>query len=702
LNNFFNKITTKTFKFGSKMVTLETGKMARQATASVKATIGNTVVLSTVVVNTGNSDLDYFPLTVHYTEKAYANGKIPGGFLRRESRPSDNETLIARLIDRPIRPLFDSSFCREIQIVNTVISMEEGEKSDVAALLATSAALSISGLPFNGPVGAARIGYNDSGYVLNPSIKELENSKLDMFVSGTQSAVLMVESEAKELSEELMLGAVLFAHQEMQEPISAIMEFANEVNAPTIEWKKVSETSPIDAVSNDLEKDYSDLIESAYKIKEKQERSKTLEDISSQMHDKYISEEESIDSSLLQGWMKKIEKRIVRTAILNNQPRIDGRDLDTVRPIYIETGVLPSAHGSALFTRGETQALVVSTLSHPNNAQIVESIDSDTIKDKFMLHYNFPPYCVGETGRMGAPKRREIGHGNLAKKAIRPVLPSNDDMEYALRIVSEIMESNGSSSMASVCGSSLSLMDAGFPISAAVSGIAMGLVKEGDKFAVLTDILGDEDHLGDMDFKVAGTSKGITALQMDIKIEGIDEKIMEVALEKACTARMHILGLMNSVIDAPRVDVSSCVPKIHKLQISPNKIKDVIGKGGAVIQDIVKQTGADINISDDGVVSIFSSSKEGTDKAIEIIENLTKEAEIGKIYSGVVKKIVEFGAFVNILPGKDGLLHISQISENRVEKVEDELKEGQELKVLVLDVDRAGKIKLQYKGVNQG
>ena len=698
--NHFTNIATKSFELGGKTVTLETGKIARQATSAVMATMGRTTVLCTVVASKHPTKLNYFPLTVLYAEKTYAAGKIPGGFFKREGRPSTGETLISRLIDRPIRPLFDNRFNREIQIVNQVLSLEEGTQADILSLIATSAALAISGLPFNGPIGAAKVGYDAAiGYVLNPNLAQLQESPLNMVVAGTASAVLMVESEAKELSEDLMLGAVLFAHQEMQVIISSIQEFATEVKPTPVDWQP-EDDAPLQLLQQQLTTQYGGALESAYQTKEKQIRSQAVDAVYQQAEAAALEADEAANVGLVKDALKKIEKNTVRQRILAGQPRIDGRNLDSVRPIAVELGLLPSTHGSALFTRGETQALVVATLSQPANAQIIDSL-SGTVRDKFMLHYNFPPFCTGETGMMGSPKRREIGHGNLAKSAIKAVLPAEQDFPYALRVVSEITESNGSSSMASVCGSSLALMDAGIPISAAVAGIAMGLVKEGDAFAVLTDILGDEDHLGDMDFKVAGTAKGITALQMDIKIEGINETIMEQALAKACQARMHILGIMNAAIEQPRTEMAEHAPRIHRLKVKVDKIRDIIGKGGATIQGIIKETETEINIGDDGEISVFATKQDNADRAIAIINKLTEEVEVDRIYPGVVKKIVEFGAFVNILPGKDGLVHVSQIAEERVSDVNEYFTEEQKINVRVIGVDRAGKIKLQYKDVPQ-
>lgn len=695
-------IITKEFQFGSHTIQFETGRMARQATSAVVTRSGNSMVLTTVVAGKSPTHLSYFPLTVHYFEKAYAGGKIPGGFLKREGRPSDSETLTARLIDRPIRPLFDERFNHDIQIVNTVLSLESGTQADILAMLGTSAALAISGLPFAGPIGAAKVGYSDTdGYILNPDNQTLATLLLDMVVAGTKNAVLMVESEAQQLHEDLMLGAVLYGHQEMQTAISAIEAFAADCGVTPIDWQ-AADTSQATTVAAQVVAHAQTALTDAYQIQEKQARNQALKAVHEQTETALATTNETGESNTkdIQSALKQLEKTIVRERVLANQPRIDGRDLDTVRPIRVDLGVLPSAHGSALFTRGETQALVSATLGQENNAQLIDSL-AGTYKDSFMLHYNFPPFCTGETGMIGSPKRREIGHGNLAKRAIKPVLPTLAKFPYALRIVSEILESNGSSSMASVCGSSLALMDAGVPTSDAVAGIAMGLVKEGDRFAVLTDILGDEDHLGDMDFKVAGTRTGVTALQMDIKIDGISEAIMETALNKAQTARMHILDIMEQAISTPRAELAAHAPRIYTMQIKADKIRDVIGKGGATIQGIIKQTGTEINIGETGEISIFATENDAAQKAIGMIEAIVEEVAIGKVYKGVVKKIVEFGAFVNILPGKDGLVHISQIADERVENVTDYLAEEEEVFVRVLDIDRNGKIKLQYKHVPQ-
>ena len=686
----------KKFKYGNQDVTLETGRIARQAAGSVMVTIDDTSVLVAV---TGSKEAkpgqDFFPLSVHYQEKQYAVGKIPGGYIKRESRPSEKETLTSRLIDRPIRPLFPNGFKNEVQVVCTVMSANKTDDPDIAAMIGTSAALAVSGIPFNGPIGAARVGFTDEeGYVLNPNYEYLEDSLLDMVVAGTSDAVLMVESEAKELTEDEMLGAVLFAHQELQAVVKAVEEFAAEVGAEQWEWEAEAENTTLkDAVANG----YKDGITSAYSISDKMDRYAALGDLKTKAVEELSGEEEGAPSAEdVKAYFSKLEKNVVRSRIIAGEPRIDGRDTSTVRPINVEVGVLPNAHGSALFTRGETQAIVATTLGATRDAQIIDAIEGE-YKDHFMFHYNFPPYSVGECGRMGAPGRREIGHGKLAKRGVQALMPNEEEFPYAIRVVSEITESNGSSSMASVCGSSLALMDAGVPLAAPVAGIAMGLVKEDDGFAVLTDILGDEDHLGDMDFKVAGTDEGITALQMDIKIEGITEEIMEIALKQAHDARIYILGEMNKVIDVAREEVSDKAPTMRTMSIHPDKIRDVIGKGGATIRSITEETGASIDIDDDGNIKVYGEDNVSAQAAIDRILAITAEAEIGQIYEGKVERIVDFGAFVNILPGKDGLVHISQISNERVEKVTDVLSEGQMVKVKVLDVDNRGRIKLSMK-----
>tara|TARA_R110000824_G_scaffold156225_2_gene329252 strand:+ start:691 stop:2802 length:2112 start_codon:yes stop_codon:yes gene_type:complete len=689
----------KEFKYGNDTVVMETGRIARQATGAVLVTIGGTAVLTTVVGRkTANPGQDFFPLTVNYQEKTYAAGKIPGGFFKREGRPTEKETLTSRLIDRPIRPLFPKGFMNEVQVVCTVISSEKNVDPDIAAMIGTSAALSISGIPFSGPIGAARVGFTEAeGYVLNPSYEKLQSSALDMVVAGTESAVLMVESEAKELSEDLMLGAVLFGHVEMQAIVQAVKEFKAETGKPDWEWvPEAKNTALIDAVAAA----FSAGITQAYTISDKMQRQDKLSELQAQAVAQLANEEAEpkVSAGDVQDTFAALEKKIVRSNIIAGQPRIDGRDNTTVRPIYVETGVLPKTHGSALFTRGETQAMVVATLGAIRDAQMIEDL-SGTKKDPFMLHYNFPPYSVGETGFMSGPKRREIGHGRLARRGVAAVLPAEEDFPYAIRVVSEITESNGSSSMASVCGTSLALMDAGVPLKAPVAGIAMGLIKEDNGFAVLTDILGDEDHLGDMDFKVAGSAAGVTALQMDIKIQGITEEIMETALQQANAARMFILGEMNKVISVSREKVSENAPSMGMLKVHPDKIRDVIGKGGVTIRSITEETGASVDIDDDGNVRIYGEDAASRDAAIAMIQEITAEAEIGKVYKGVVSKIVDFGAFVTILPGKDGLVHISQIAQERVEKVTDHLKEGQEIAVKVLKIDDRGKISLSMKDI---
>lgn len=686
---------TKQFQFGDQQVSIETNKIAKQATGSVVVTIGNTVVLTTVVgAKSARPGQDFFPLTVNYQEKTYAAGKIPGGFFRREGRPSEKETLTSRLIDRPIRPLFPKGFMNEVQVVCTVVSTDKNQDPDIAAMIGTSAALALSGIPFAGPIGAARVGYVDGQYLLNPGYDVLANSDLNMAVAGTAGAVLMVESEAKELSEDQMLGAVLFAHQEMQVIITAVAELASEAGKPTWDWQpEAKDESLLAQVEGAVKSDLGD----AYRISEKMER----QDRVRALLDSAIAELAGGDDAVasvddVSGMFGKVEKDLVRQRVLNGEPRIDGRDLRTVRPIEVEVGVLPKAHGSALFTRGETQALVVATLGTLRDAALIDALEG-SFKDTFMLHYNFPPYSVGEAGFMSGPKRREIGHGKLARRGVSAALPNSEDFPYTIRVVSEITESNGSSSMASVCGTSLALMDAGVPVTAPVAGVAMGLVKEGNRYAVLTDILGDEDHLGDMDFKVAGTAAGVTALQMDIKIDGITEEIMEAALAQAFEARVHILNEMNKVISASREELSDNAPAMVTLHVHPDKIRDIIGKGGATIRGIVEETGAEVDINDDGSVRIYAEDGAAKDAAVNRIQEITAEAEVGRIYKGKVERIVDFGAFVNILPGKDGLLHISQIAEERVETVTDYLSEGQEVEVVVLDVDQRGRIKLSIK-----
>ena len=684
----------KKFNYGDHEVVLEAGRIARQATASVLVTMSQTAVLVSVVgrkeANPGQS---FFPLTVNYEERAYSAGKIPGGFFKREGRPSEKETLTSRLIDRPIRPLFPKGFMNEVQVTCQVVSAEKDIDPDIPAMIGTSAALALSGIPFAGPIGAARVGFTREGYQLNPTMSQLEDSYLDMVVAGTESAVLMVESEAKELTEDQMLGAVLYAHQEMQVVIRAINEFCEVVGVESWDWTP----EPVNQSLMDAMVEASgQKLSEAYQISEKMKRQDAVAALKEEALAQFVSEEGPSRDEVSEIF-GKIEKKTVRRAIIDGQPRIDGRDTKTVRDIRVEVGVLARTHGSALFTRGETQALVTTTLGSMRDAAIIDALQG-SYRDPFMLHYNFPPYSVGETGFVGGPKRREIGHGRLARRGIAAVLPKAEDWPYTTRVVSEITESNGSSSMASVCGASLSLMDAGVPLKAPVAGVAMGLVLEDDGFAVLTDILGDEDHLGDMDFKVAGTETGVTALQMDIKIQGITEQIMDSALEQAREARLHILGEMNKVIGRSRDEVAETAPSMVTMKVDSDKIRDVIGKGGATIRSITEESGASIDIDDDGTITIFGEGLESRDKAVSLIEGITAEAEVGQIYTGKVNKIADFGAFVNILPGKDGLVHISQIAKERVEKVTDYLSEGQEVRVIVLDVER-GRIKLSMKEV---
>ncbi|MBG4690321.1 polyribonucleotide nucleotidyltransferase [Pseudomonas aeruginosa] len=689
---------TKQFQFGQSTVTLETGRIARQATGAVLVTMDDVSVLVTVVgAKSPAEGRDFFPLSVHYQEKTYAAGRIPGGFFKREGRPSEKETLTSRLIDRPIRPLFPEGFMNEVQVVCTVVSTNKKSDPDIAAMIGTSAALAISGIPFAGPIGAARVGFHpEIGYILNPTYEQLQSSSLDMVVAGTEDAVLMVESEADELTEDQMLGAVLFAHDEFQAVIRAVKELAAEAGKPAWDWKAPAENT---VLVNAIKAELGEAISQAYTITIKQDRYNRLGELRDQAVALFAGEEEGkFPASEVKDVFGLLEYRTVRENIVNGKPRIDGRDTRTVRPLRIEVGVLGKTHGSALFTRGETQALVVAPLGTARDAQLLDTLEGER-KDAFMLHYNFPPFSVGECGRMGSPGRREIGHGRLARRGVAAMLPTQDEFPYTIRVVSEITESNGSSSMASVCGAALALMDAGVPVKAPVAGIAMGLVKEGEKFAVLTDILGDEDHLGDMDFKVAGTDKGVTALQMDIKINGITEEIMEIALGQALEARLNILGQMNQVIAKPRAELSENAPTMLQMKIDSDKIRDVIGKGGATIRGICEETKASIDIEDDGSVKIYGETKEAAEAAKLRVLAITAEAEIGKIYVGKVERIVDFGAFVNILPGKDGLVHISQISDKRIDKVTDVLQEGQEVKVLVLDVDNRGRIKLSIKDV---
>ena len=683
----------KKFNFGKDTVSLETGRIARQATGSVLCSINETSVLCTVVgEKSAKEGMDFFPLGVHYIEKSYSAGKIPGGYFKREGRPSEKETLTSRLIDRPIRPLFPDGFKNEVQVICNVISSEKDTDPDIAAMIGTSAALSISGIPFNGPVGAARVGYNlEDGYILNPGYEKLKSSDLDMVVAGTKDAVLMVESEAKELSEDIMLGGVLFAHQEMQTVIDVVQELADEVGKPRWDWIVPEKNSDLDLRLREI---VSEALTEAYQVTVKSERSEKISQTRQSVCDSLV--EEGFSEEEIKTQFKKLEKEIVRSRILNGSPRIDGRDSSRVRDIAVSVGVLPKVHGSAIFTRGETQALVTSTLASTRDAQIIDALEGKK-EDSFMLHYNFPPFSVGECGRVGATSRREIGHGRLARRGVAAVLPTVEDFPYTIRVVSEITESNGSSSMASVCGASLALMDAGVPLKAPVAGIAMGLVKEGEKFAVLTDILGDEDHLGDMDFKVAGTSDGVTALQMDIKIEGITEEIMEIALEQALKARLSILSDMNKVLASGRDEISESAPRLEKMQIDSDKIRDVIGKGGATIRALCDDYNSTIDISDDGIVQIYSEDQESLSAAIEAIKAIVADPEPGTIYNGKVVRIVDFGAFVNFMPGTDGLVHISQIAEERVEKVTDYLSEGQDVKVKVIEIDNRGRVKLSIK-----
>ena len=687
-------IVQKSFTFGNSQISFETGRIARQAHGAVLASMDDTQVLVSVVgAKEAKPGQSFFPLSVDYIEKIYAAGKIPGGFLKREGRPSEKETLTSRLIDRPIRPLFPNGYMNEVQVMIQVISSNKNVDPDILAMIATSAALAISGVPFNGPIGAARVGYQNGNYSINPTYSDLETSELDMVVAGTKDAVLMVESEASELSEDVMLGAVMYAHEQFQVVIDSVAEFAKEVGVSPREWVAPDEN---ESLLTSIKSKFESQISEAYQTVEKMERYEKMGEIKDAAVEEFVSEDDLITEDEVINYIKKIEKSTVRERILAGEPRIDGRDNSTVRELAIETGVLENTHGSALFTRGETQALVVTTLGSKRDAQLIETLESnDRIEDHFMLHYNFPPYCVGETGRVMGVKRREVGHGRLARRGISACLPSLDEFPYTVRVVSEITESNGSSSMASVCGSSLSLMDAGVPLKAPVAGIAMGLVKDEDRFTVLTDILGDEDHLGDMDFKVAGTSKGINALQMDIKIDGITEDIMSIALKQAKDARLNILGQMNQVISEPN-SASKNAPKTKVIKIPTDKIRDVIGKGGETIRGIVSESGASVDVDDDGNVNIFANDSESFEKAVQMVKDVTAVPEVNKVYMGKVAKIVEFGAFVTIMPNQDGLLHVSEIAHERVEKVEDYLKEGEEVEVKVLGIDR-GRIKLSRK-----
>lgn len=695
------KVFKKVFTFGKHEVTLETGGIARQADGAVMVRMGDTVVLVTAVAaKKAKEGTDFFPLTVNYVEKMYAAGRIPGGFLKREGRPSENETLIARLIDRPLRPLFPEGFYNELQVIAMVMSLDPEVSPDIPAMIGASAAVALSGVPFFGPIGGARVGFRNGEYLLNPSLKDLETSELELVVAGTSEAVLMVESEAKQLPEEIMLGAVLFGHQEMQVAIQAINELVAAAGKP--KWAAEDWQAPeVPAEFQDKVKAAAIAdIQFAYSLREKQERYGKLKELRERIVTEFANEaaEINVSQNALLNIVGKAEEHYVRNTIIQGGLRIDGRDNRTIRPIHIEAGILPRTHGSAIFTRGETQAIVVATLGNDRDAQILDAAQGEQ-RDRFMLHYNFPPYCVGETGMYGSPKRREIGHGNLARRAVEPVLPGETEFPYTLRVVSEITESNGSSSMASVCGSTLALLDAGVPLKAAVAGIAMGLIKEGNKFAVLSDILGDEDHLGDMDFKVAGSQYGITALQMDIKITGITKEIMGAALTQAREGRMHILKLMNEVISTPNT-LSPYAPRIFTMKINPEKLKDVIGKGGAVIRGITEECGVTIDLADDGTIKIFATEKTAADKAINRINDIVAEVEIGKIYEGVVSRVADFGAFVTILPGRDGLVHVSQIRNERVENVSDHLTVGDRVRVKVLEIDRQGRIRLTMKDVD--
>ncbi len=692
--SIFNK-AVKTFQWGQHTVTMETGEIARQSSGAVLLNMDDTVVLATVVgAKTAKAGQDFFPLTVDYIEKTYSAGKIPGGFFRREGRPSEGETLTSRLIDRPIRPLFPEGFYNEVQVVVHVMSINPDVPADIPALIASSAALAISGIPFNGPMGAARVGYRDGQYLLNPNRSEQTTSELDLIVAGTQAAVLMVESEAQQLSESVMLGAVVYGHEQAQIAINAIQELVREAGKPEWDWKPAAKNEPLVAKLQSIAEGP---LREAYQIRQKQARSTKIKEVVANTMSQLAADGE-VDEVEVGNLLFEIEAKIVRSQILNGEPRIDGRDTRTVRPIEIRNGVLPRTHGSALFTRGETQALVVATLGTARDEQIIDALEGE-YRDRFMFHYNMPPFATGETGRVGTPKRREIGHGRLAKRALIPVLPSLEDFAYSIRLVSEITESNGSSSMASVCGGCLALMDAGVPVKAHVAGVAMGLILDGNRFAVLTDILGDEDHLGDMDFKVAGTANGITALQMDIKVQGITKEIMQVALAQAQEGRLHILSKMQEAMGSVRTELSEHAPRMVSFKIHPDKIREVIGKGGATIQALTKETGCSIDIKDDGTVTIASTSAEGMAEAKSRIEGITAEAEVGKIYEGPVVKLLEFGALVNILPGKDGLLHISEISNERVKDVKDHLQEGQIVRVKLLAADERGRLRLSMKAL---
>ncbi len=687
----------RTFQYGQDTVTLETGEIARQASGAVMVNMGGTTVFVTAVAQKEpKPGTDFFPLTINYQEKAYAAGKIPGGFFKREGRPTENETLVARLIDRPLRPLFPKGYYNEIQVICTVVSLNPEVDPDIPSMIGASAALSLADVPFNGPIGCCRVGYSEGEYQLNPTREQLDESELDLVVAGTDTAVLMVESEADELPEDVMLGAVMYGHEQLQTVINEINEFVKEVGITRTEWTAPEvDQELVDTVTSECEA----YVVETYKISDKLERLNKLDDIRNVLIEKFASGEDAKwDAAKLSNAFYKLEKKVVRGSIIAGNPRIDGRDTKTVRPLHIRTGVLERTHGSALFTRGETQALVITTLGTARDAQIIDALEG-SYKDSFMLHYNFPPYSVGETGMVGSPKRREIGHGRLAKRGVAAVMPTVEEFPYTIRVVSEITESNGSSSMASVCGTSLSLMDAGVPISSPVAGIAMGLIKEDDNFAVLTDILGDEDHLGDMDFKVAGTETGVNALQMDIKIDGITKEIMQIALDQAKDARLHILEQMNAVISEPNTDMSDFAPRILTMQINPEKIRDVIGKGGSTIKALTEETGANIDIDEEGIVKISSVDNVAAQECKRRIEEITADVEVGKIYNGRVTKIMDFGAFVTIIPGKDGLVHISQICEERVNNVTDKLSEGEFVDVKVLEIDKQGRIRLSMKAI---
>ncbi len=687
----------RTFQYGQDTVTLETGEIARQASGAVMVNMGGTTVFVTAVAQKEpKPGTDFFPLTINYQEKAYAAGKIPGGFFKREGRPTENETLVARLIDRPLRPLFPKGYYNEIQVICTVVSLNPEVDPDIPSMIGASAALSLADVPFNGPIGCCRVGYSEGEYQLNPTREQLDESELDLVVAGTDTAVLMVESEADELPEDVMLGAVMYGHEQLQTVINEINEFVKEVGITRTEWTAPEvDQELVDTVTSECEA----YVVETYKISDKLERLNKLDDIRNALIEKFASGEDAKwDAAKLSNAFYKLEKKVVRGSIIAGNPRIDGRDTKTVRPLHIRTGVLERTHGSALFTRGETQALVITTLGTARDAQIIDALEG-SYKDSFMLHYNFPPYSVGETGMVGSPKRREIGHGRLAKRGVAAVMPTVEEFPYTIRVVSEITESNGSSSMASVCGTSLSLMDAGVPISSPVAGIAMGLIKEDDNFAVLTDILGDEDHLGDMDFKVAGTETGVNALQMDIKIDGITKEIMQIALDQAKDARLHILEQMNAVISEPNTDMSDFAPRILTMQINPEKIRDVIGKGGSTIKALTEETGANIDIDEEGIVKISSVDNVAAQECKRRIEEITADVEVGKIYNGRVTKIMDFGAFVTIIPGKDGLVHISQICEERVNNVTDKLSEGEFVDVKVLEIDKQGRIRLSMKAI---